>query len=884
MTAARATEPGTIAAPPPSHARPNLSARSPQTAFLPEVAPMTTRNRILLALLFVAPAPLWAQTGRIAGTVTDPDRLPLAAAQVSIPATRQGASTDARGRYTIVNVAPGTYELRVQRIGQQPQVVPNVTVRDGEETRVDVTLERAVLELAGVTVSASRRVEKVTDAPATVTVIGTDVLDQSVGNTFAGALKEAKGVDFIQVGMTSIAINARGFNSSFNNRFLMVEDGRISVLPENGLPVGQFTITPKVDLAGMEVLVGPGSALYGPDASSGVLSLRTKDPRQFPGATLELTGGNRSYADVQGRYAGVTGNLGYKVSGEYQTANDWENFLTYNAGGTVVPAGTASSVTESGLRTPIDWKATTARGSGALVYYMGDNRLEVNGGMSRTNGVGQTNVGRNQLDGWQYNVAQARFTTPHWYFNAYRAQSKSGDSFALNRYAGAQLSNANNSAIDADSLRMLSDWPSDGRMYAAEVQGNYQLPMLLNTTTVFGAQYRNDVVSSARQWLTDRNTGDDISNDQQGVYAQTTTPVVPWLDVVLAGRYDKPKQYDAQWSPKAGVVVKPLADQAFRVTFNRAYKSPTILQTNFFIPDWTNVISIYGNTGGFQMTDANGAVLNTYGKMVPETNKTWEFGYKGIIGNRLFLDGTYFRSDYENFMSPLTVIGNPFVTVANPAGTNTYAKPVVNPGNNIPVNAQGQIVNQAGLTPIVLTYYNLGNAKVSGADVGVNFLATRRIELRGTLSTVKIDELVAPPGSSPEATSLNSPSTKWTVGATAKDVGPLTAGLTWRNVVGYYFRSGSNTGVIPTFGTLDANLSYRVPVAENVRFNVGVSNLLGCTSEKVTYSTPQTTPPSQPNTVIADRDKGCGFNRKHIEMINMPAIGTMAFVGVRWGR
>jgi outer membrane receptor for ferrienterochelin and colicin len=101
---------------------------------------------------------------------------------------------------------------------------------------VDVALEGAPATLGGVVVSASRRVEKITDAPATVTSIGTDVLDNTVGNTYAVALKEAKGLDFIQTGMTTVAINARGFNSSFNNRFLMVEDGRIAVLPRTGCP------------------------------------------------------------------------------------------------------------------------------------------------------------------------------------------------------------------------------------------------------------------------------------------------------------------------------------------------------------------------------------------------------------------------------------------------------------------------------------------------------------------------------------------------------------------------------------------------------------------------------------------------------------------------
>jgi iron complex outermembrane receptor protein len=463
---------------------------------------------------------------------------------------------------------------------------------------------------------------------------------------------------------------------------------------------------------------------------------------------------------------------------------------------------------------------------------------------------------------------------PHWYFNAYRSQSQSGSSYALNRYGGAQLTPAN-TALSADSLRSLSDWPSNGQMYAAEVQGNYLLPALLNTSAVFGAQYRADVVSSDRQWLTDRNTGKDITNAQQGAYLQTSTPVAPWLDVVLAGRVDNPANYDVQFSPKAGVVVKPMLDHAVRVTFNRAYKSPTILQTDFFIPDWTSVISIYGNTGGFKTLNATGDSIRGYGAMVPESNKTWEFGYKGVLRNRLFIDGTYFRSDYENFMSPLTIIGNPFATAA--AGGPTFAAPVVNPGGNIPVNAQGRIVNAAGVSPIVLAYYNLGNAKVSGVDLGLTYVASERIDVRGTLSTVGIDKLTVPAGASPEATALNSPSTKWTVGASARDIGPVSMGLTFRNVNGYYFRSGSNSGVIPTFGTLDASVSLKLRRLNNTAINLGVNNLFSCTANNVKYKagTPQ------PNMEIESESRGCGTGRKHVEMINMPEIGTMVFLGAR---
>ena len=825
-------------------------------------------SALQVAVLVGAPVALAAQvTGSVRGTVTDVAREAVSGAQVAIVGTSFVALAGLDGRYRITGIPAGTYELRVKRIGQQPQSVPRVTIASGAETTADVTLQSVATSLSGVVVSASRRVEKVTDAPATITSISTQVLDNTVGNNISNAFKEVKGLDFIQVGMLGVAVNARGFNSSFNSRVLFVEDGRISVIPESGLPVGSLTPTPKVDIAGIEVLVGPGSALYGPDAANGVVSTRTKDPRQFPGVTLEIGGGNRGYKDLQARYAGVAGNFGFKVSGEYQDANDWQNNLTYNAGGSIVAAGTANTLQETALKLPINYDANVARASGALVYYRGANRLSIDAGISNTNGVAQTSVGRNQLTDWRYNVVQARYTTPHWYLSAYRGQSQSGKSFALNRYAGAQLGAP---TLSADSLRLLSDWPSNGRLYAAEVQGNYVVQPLLHTTIVFGAQYRDDVVSSDRQWLLDRVSRKDISNDQQGIYAQTTTPVMPWLDVVLAGRLDRPKTYNQQFSPKAGVVFKPFADQALRVTYNQAFKAPTILQTNFFIPDWTSVVSIYGNTDGFTVRNAAGAVTATYAPLVPETNKTWEFGYKGILANKLFLDGTYYHSNYEHFLSPLAVIANPFT-----GATATYASPTANP-NNIPVNATGRIVNAAGVTPVMLTYFNIGKATISGVDLGANYYVTNRLELRSSLSTVKLSNLDVPTAYA-EAAALNAPVTKWTVGATMRDLGPVTTGFVFRNVNGYYFRSGSNQGVIPTFGTLDLSVSAKVPSLHHALISLGVNNVFSCTANAVTY-VPATVPA---NSRIATQDRACGFNRKHIEMINMPQIGAMAFLGLR---
>ncbi|HEX6042523.1 TonB-dependent receptor [Longimicrobium sp.] len=836
------------------------------------------RWRTLLAALAMAlvPALAHAQVGTVRGTVAGTGGEALAGARVSVAGTRLSTTTDAMGAFVLRGVGTGTQSFRVSHVGYR-DLLREVVVRPGEETLVAFQLEDKPFELDAMVVSASRTSERVTEAPATITRIGPEILDASVGNTFAGALKEVKGLDFVQVGMTSVGVNARGFNSSFNNRMLMVEDGRVMVLPENGLPVGQFTATPKVDLAGIEVLVGPGAALYGADASSGVISMETKDPRAFPGLTVEVTGGNRAYRDVQARYAGVVGEeWGYKVSGEYQEANDWSNRLTlvgstareYRAG----DAPTAAIMPEVGREGApgLDWDASVMRGTGAIARYLGSGKLELSGGASVTDGVGQTNVGRNQLVNWGYNFQQLRFSSTHWYANVYRSQSKSGDSWATNRYTQAyypNLARPDATRLTDDQLVAASDWPSNGRMYAGEVQYNSRLPFFLNSALVLGTSYRQDVVSSDRQWLSDRLSEEDISVGQFGTYGQLTAPVMPWLDVVLAGRFDTHENYESQFSPKAGVVVRPIEGQNFRVTYNRAFKSPTILQTSFFIPDWNAATSVYGNTDGFTVRRPNGDVLRTYAPLAPEQNTTWEFGYKGVLWDRVFLDVAHYRSEYENFMSPLAIINDPFggVLAGDPAGNPTYAFD----------GAGNRLNNIGGTAPAyVLTYWNLGRAKINGTDLGLNVVVTPKISLRSTLSTIDISDVEVDAGRE-ESTALNSPELKWTLGASFQDFGRLTGGLSVRHVDEYYFRSGVNRGFIPGFSTVDATMGYRLD-RFNTMLTLGVSNLFSCGGrfEYADTDVLRATPTHE--------DRACGFGEKHVEMINMPEIGTMVFLGVRY--
>ena len=271
---------------------------------------------------------------------------------------------------------------------------------------------------------------------------------------------------------------------------------------------------------------------------------------------------------------------------------------------------------------------------------------------------------------------------------------------------------------------------------------------------------------------------------------------------------------------------------------------------------------VFGNKEGFTVKNAAGTTLATYAPLVPERNTTYEVGYKGILKERLFLDAAYYQSDYENFISPLVTIN------LHLAGTFAY-------------DATGQRVASANGAQSVLTYLNLGKAKLKGMDAGVRWVLTDNVAASGTLSLTKlsrVEKKPTDPAAVAEATALNTTPTKWNVGmdfnAPERN---LLGGFTVRHVTGYNFRSGINAGVIPTFETLDLTLGKRIP-SLGAQINVSLQNIAACRSGYYELRQTQTSP----GTLVTKRN--CNIGLRHLEMINMPTIGTMLFVGVRYDR
>ena len=292
-----------------------------------------TRLLVLLGLLLsFAALPAAAQgLATIRGTVTrSGDNAPLAGVTVSVKGL-PGASTttNATGKYTLVRIPVGAQSLGFRWLGYAP-VDKAVTVTDG--MTVDVSMETKAVNLAEITVSSvSREPERVVEAPAAITSIEPRVLQTTSAMGQAPlALAGAVGVDLAQSGVNDFNINARGFNSSLNRRVLTLLDGRDLSIAFLGSQEWSTLPVATDELRSMELVSGPGSALYGPNAFAGVIDMRTLSPREWQGGKFSFAGGELSSIKADGRWAGLFGQgaWGLRLNGSYSTNDTWTRSRT----------------------------------------------------------------------------------------------------------------------------------------------------------------------------------------------------------------------------------------------------------------------------------------------------------------------------------------------------------------------------------------------------------------------------------------------------------------------------------------------------------------------------------------------------------------------------
>ena len=528
-------------------------------------------NRLLGVIGFLTAAgAVGAQAGTISGRVTHSDAgTPVAGANITVKSGNTAVASGRAGEdgtYRITNVPVGTYAVEGQMVGFSLRRIEGVTVTAGGTATTDIALTELVSLLNPIVTTDTRGATptKILDSPNSISLISSERIAERPAATVTDHLKGQPGLSISNGGIVQANIVSRGFNNAFSTTMMMLQDYRFAGVPSLRVNVPFLFTGTGEDIDRIEVLQGPASALYGPNSGAGVLHVITKSPFQSQGTTVTLDGGQQAMMRLAGRHAGVFGDgrFGYKLSGEYFTANDWE----YND-----PNETASGANYSATdpRIPSSRQGAAKTRNFDLTRYSGEARLDFrpNEDTEAITTLGYTmagsaleittTFGAAQVKNWSYTNFQQRFRHKQFFAQVFYNASNSGNEHALD---------------DNGTFYLRSGIPvvDKSNVLVAQVQQGYDFGQ---TRLVGGFDYIA-TTPETEGTIMGRNEDDDNITEMGG-YLQVTQPLTEKLDFLGAARYDVNSEIDGgQFSPRAALLYKATPTQNFRFTFNRAFNSP----------------------------------------------------------------------------------------------------------------------------------------------------------------------------------------------------------------------------------------------------------------------------------------------------------------------
>ncbi|HRH50176.1 MAG TPA: TonB-dependent receptor [Panacibacter sp.] len=479
-----------------------------------------------------------------------------------------------------------------------------------------------------------------------------------------------------------------------------------------------------------------------------------------------------------------------------------------------------------------------------------------------------TGADRYSLKNFQLGQYKLEFKNPNWFLKAYTTQENSGDSYAstlaaitINRkwkddgtwfgtysanYAGARLLN-----VPVDQANALSRAAADAGRYVPgttefktafdqaiktkitsaggaqfadksdvyQFEGQYNFSSLIKVIDVLvGASYRLYHLNSNGTIFAD--TANPINIGEVGGYVQLSKKLFnDVLKLQASGRYDKNENFDGRFTPRITASIKVAKDNNIRLSFQQAYRFPTNqdqwinLQTPGTrligcLPDFNTFFGFESNPtytaesvvkyrSTFNPADL---VKATFATVKPEVVNSFEVGYRGIITKKLLIDIYYYNSKYKDFIARQSVVRGASGSAAN--YLTELASPFTSTNYSFVVNSP---------TPV----------KANGWGFGGEY----KVGLRGytIMANIYGDQLTGVPDSL--VTFFNTPKTRFNLGLANpnvyKGIG-FNIIYKWQDKIDW--QGTFAAGQVPSFGTLDAQVSYKPGKSKNL-IKLGATNL-----------------------------------------------------------
>jgi outer membrane receptor protein involved in Fe transport len=547
-----------------------------------------------------------------------------------------------------------------------------------------------------------------------------------------------------------------------------------------------------------------------------------------------------------------------------QTADPTEKAeLTQIANLTPVNSGVSrTGYQESSLT---NYKAYNFKAAAGVYYKITDNTTaSIIGNFGATNTI-YTGTDRYSLNNVRIGQYKAEVTGKNFYVRAYTTQENAGDSYDMvatasylnEAYAPTATvwaptytlayANAFGAAVGAGQTPAQAYVTASAAARAAADQNRYQpgttvfnnaLDSIKKTSIPLGGKFNDQtdlyvgegmynfsnlikwaditVGASTREFVLNSHgtifadTAGVININETGAFAQIQKGFFnDILKLTAAGRYDKNSNFQGRFTPRFTAVYEVAKDNFIRASYQTAYRFPSTqnqyidLQTGsaHLIGGLPQFIQHYGLTTDTYDTASLGNYERTgvpptqyqFKEFKPETVASWELGYKGIIASRLFIDVYGFYAQYTNFIGLTVLVKDPL----GPGGVNATNTFGIYTNSSNKVNTVG-----AGLS----LQYSLPKGFFAGGNVAYNDITNNDVNV---------------------LTQFNTPKVKYNISLGNYSIHKVYGfNITYRWQQSYEYESSFVSGNTPAFGTLDAQISMKLPKLQNSIIKIGATNLL----------------------------------------------------------
>jgi iron complex outermembrane receptor protein len=641
---------------------------------------------------------------------------------------------------------------------------------EGGRTDEDIFEEQVVT--AGVHASSEAK------APASLTVITADEIRFTGAATVPEILRRVPGVDVAEMNPSDTNVSIRGFNRRVANKVLVLVDGRSVYQDFLGATLWPLLDVSVQDIARIEVIRGPGSALYGANAYAGVVNIITRTGDEVNGGRAFLQTGN--YGSVQGALSagGRNGKITYRTSLAYDHADKWSS---------EAPAGFSSQFSQPNRSREIQ------RAEIAADYQSSGLSVRTGFGFDNMNAMEVFPLGSLRTFG---NEGQGGFA---------RAEASYGETDVK---------------VYWNALRMRSGpeyWPSVLPSILASVRADVvdasartgvQFQLLGRHRFNFGAGFRYSTVDWG--FLAPKaDGGTRYTQEHFSGFLQDEWEPSRRVSVTLSYRVDRHPLLADQHitpgglvhSPRGTVLFEVARDQFVRFSAGTAFRAPTFLESyaNLFAPVMP------------------GAGIRFQGQLnlKPEEMLQAELGYKGRIGDQLTPEAVVYVERVRNLITDGAL---------QPAPSGTSA------GGQTVLGFTG-FQNEPNLFVGVGAELGVRYLPADGIDVGLNYSFEKLADCTASCTS---DHSVANQSS---ATVSNTAQHKLNLMATWRTRANFDLGVDahYVSTVTWFEKSfdpGAPAGVVlapyalPAYTLINVRIGYRF-IRDRLEGGVAVYNLLG---------------------------------------------------------